>query len=285
MRFLSSRRRHPVARVLLLAAALCVLGSLFSFLQPEKTSAETATTQQIAEGKALFAVGCASCHGLNGEGAGGTGDTIDTITNEGAKGGGVIGPPLIGVGAAAVDFQVESGRMPMARPAEQAPRKPNRYTEEEVAALAAYVASLGPGPEIPEPSEYDAANLTEEELAEGGELFRTNCSACHNFAGAGGALPEGKWAPTLYDVSNEHLYEAMVTGPQQMPVFSDAVLTPEDKEAIIGYLNHLHEQPSYGGLNLGGLGPVSEGLWTFVIGLGGLVGLAVWIAAKGAKSR
>ena len=130
------------------------------------------------------------------------------------------------------------------------------------------MATLGPGPAIPEPAEYDPANLSEEDIARGGELFRTNCSACHNFEGAGGALPDGKYAPSLYGVSNKHLYEAMLTGPQQMPVFSDEVLTPEDKRAIIGYLNDLHEQPADGGLALGGLGPVSEGLWAWIIGLG-----------------
>ena len=99
--------------------------------------------------------------------------------------------------------------------------KPNRYTDEEVAALAAYVATLGPGPEIPDPSQYDPAGVSEEDIARGGELFRTNCSACHNFEGAGGALPDGKYAPSLVGVGNQHLYEALITGPQQMPVFSD----------------------------------------------------------------
>ena len=113
--------------------------------------------------------------------------------------------------------------------------------------------------------------LSEEDIARGGELFRTNCSACHNFEGAGGALPNGKYAPSLFGVSNMHLYEAMLTGPQQMPVFSDEVLTAEDKRAIIGYLNDLHEQPNRGGLALGGLGPVSEGLWAWIVGLGGLI--------------
>ena len=126
-------------------------------------------------------------------------------------------------------------------------------------ALAAYVATLGPGPAIPEPEQYDPAGLSEEEIARGGELFRTNCSACHNFEGAGGALPNGKYAPSLFGVSNLHLYEAMITGPQQMPVFSDEVLTTEDKRAIIGYLNELHAQPNRGGLALGGLGPGQRG--------------------------
>jgi ubiquinol-cytochrome c reductase cytochrome c subunit len=271
VRLLSSRRRHPAAKALLLVAGLFLMGALYSVIAPPaQVSAETGNSQQIAEGKALFAVGCASCHGLNGEGQ---------------VSGTIQGPPLVGVGAAAVDFQVSSGRMPMSRPDEQAPVKPNTYSEEEIAALAAYVESLGPGLAIPEPAAYDTANISAEDLARGGELFRTNCSACHNFEGAGGAPPNGKYAPPLIGLDNKRIYEAMLTGPQQMPVFDDEVLRPEDKRAIIGYLQHLHEQPTNGGLALGGLGPVSEGLWAWIIGLGSLIFFAMWIAAKGAKAK
>jgi len=271
VRFLSSRRRHPAAKALLLVFALFVVGALYTIVAPaSQVSADTGTSQQIEQGRALFRVGCASCHGINGEGQ---------VTDQ------IQGPPLTGVGAASVQFQVSTGRMPMAKPAVQAPVKPNRYTEEEVNALAAYVASLGPGPAIPDPAMYDPAGVSEADIARGGELFRTNCSACHNFAGAGGALPGGKYAPSLYGVSNLHIYEALITGPQQMPVFSDEVMTPEDKRAIIAYLNDLHESPDRGGLALGGLGPVSEGLWAWIAGLGTLMAFAIWIAAKGARAR
>jgi mono/diheme cytochrome c family protein len=120
VRLLSSRRRHPAAKALLLVAGLFLMGALYSVIAPPaKVLADTGNSQQIAEGKALFAVGCASCHGLNGEGQ--VGENIQ-------------GPPLAGVGAAAVDFQVSSGRMPMARPGEQAAVKPPTYSEEEIAA-------------------------------------------------------------------------------------------------------------------------------------------------------
>jgi ubiquinol-cytochrome c reductase cytochrome c subunit len=269
--FLAARRRHPATRALLLLLALFVMGLVSVLFAPgQQSSADTGTSQQVEQGKALFAVQCASCHGLNGEG-----QVTSTIQ----------GPPLAGVGAASVEFQVGTGRMPLAKSEVQAPVHPVRFSEAEIAALAAYVATLGPGPAIPAPEQYDTAGVSEEDIARGGELFRTNCSACHNFEGAGGALPGGKYAPSLLDSENIHIYEAMVTGPQQMPVFNDDVLRPEDKKAIIAYLNDLHSRPNQGGLNLGGLGPVSEGLWAWIIGIGGLVVFAVWIASKGVKAK
>jgi ubiquinol-cytochrome c reductase cytochrome c subunit len=253
--------------MLLLVAALFAVGALYAAVVPTgQSSADTGKSQQVEEGKQLFAVSCSSCHGLNGEGSS-------------------QGPSLVGVGAAAVDFQVGTGRMPMARPGEQAPIKPGEFSDEEIAALAAFVASLGPGPAIPDSSKYNGEGLTEEEIARGGELFRTNCSACHNFSGQGGALPGGKEAPPLTDVNNRHLYEAMLTGPQQMPVFSDDVLKPQEKAAIIAYLNELHARPNDGGFQLGGIGPVTEGVAIWAIGIGVLIGFAVWITARGVRAR
>lgn len=267
MRFLSAKRRHRAARPLLLILALFLLGVVYAGLAPAgKSNAEQATTTQVKAGKELFAVGCASCHGLNAEG-------------------GSQGPSLIGVGAASVDFQVGTGRMPMAHPGAQAPRKNNTYTDEEIAQLSAYVASLGPGPAIPREEQYSPVGLTEHDIAIGGELFRTNCSACHNVSGLGGALPNGKYAPTLVDVENKHIYEALRIGPQQMPVFSKESLTDDEVRSIIGYLNQLHEEPNHGGWGFGGLGPVEDGFWVWIGGLGTLILFAVWIASKGARAK
>ncbi len=252
---------------MLLLFALFVMGGLYSLLAPSAvSSADTTKSQQVAQGKELFSVGCASCHGLAGQGSS-------------------QGPTLVGVGAAAVDFQVSSGRMPLAAPAAQALPKDSIYTDDEIAAMAAYVATLGVGPAIPTTADLSTQGLTAEQVARGGELFRTNCSACHNFEGAGGALPNGVQAPSLIGVSNKRLYEAMLTGPGQMPVFSDQVVTPQDKQEVIAYLNQLHARPDNGGLSLGSLGPVSEGLWTWIVGLGVIIAFAVWIAAKGAKAK
>ncbi|HEY9334827.1 MAG TPA: c-type cytochrome [Kribbella sp.] len=261
-------RRHGAMKAVALVAALVLVGLTYSAVVPNGAAgADGPQSQQIEQGRRLFAVGCASCHGLHAEG-GTNGD------------GRQAGPSLIGVGAAAVDFQVSTGRMPAAQPGAQIPQKPPVYTEEETAALAAYVASLAPGPAIPPPEAYDVSKATQSDIVRGGELFRTNCTACHNFAGRGGALPNGRYAPSLMHTSPRNMYQAMLTGPQQMPVFSDAVLLPEDKRAIIAYVTQLQQQDNPGGFPLGRVGPVSEGLWGWLVGIGLLVVAAVWIGAK-----
>jgi ubiquinol-cytochrome c reductase cytochrome c subunit len=269
---LSTRRRHPLAGVVVLLLGLLAAGGLYNAVSPEPAEASSAQQDLVEEGRKLFLVGCASCHGSNGQG----------ITTES---GNIQGPPLIGVGAAAVDFQVSTGRMPMQQTGAQAPRKAPVYNSEQVAALAAYVASLGPGPEIPSEEDYDYTRVSEEDVVRGGELWRTNCTACHNFNASGGALPSGRYAPDLKGVEPKHMYEAMLTGPQQMPVFADSVMTPEDKRAVIAYVKALEENPNPGGLSLGSLGPVSEGLFGWIIGIGALVGAAVWIAITGVRGE
>ena len=265
MRFLISQRRHRAARPIILAVALLLMGALYASLSPTRVAADGTNAEKVAAGKNLFAQNCASCHGLNGEG-------------------GSQAPTLIGVGAAAVDFQVGTGRMPMAQPGAQALRKPPVLDPDEIAALAAYVESLGPGQPIPPQSQYSPEGLTEHEIARGGELFRTNCSACHNFGGGGGALPNGKFAPPLHGVEARHIWEALRTGPQQMPVFSAGAIPDQDVRAIIAYLKDLEKTPS-AGFTLGGLGPVTEGLAAWIFGIVTLVLFALWIAAKGARAR
>ena len=272
MRKLSTRRRHPLAGLVVLLAGLVVAGGLYAAFAPRAATAQETSSRDVETGRQLFLVGCASCHGKNATG----------ITT---KEGGNYGPSLIGVGAAAVDFQVGTGRMPMAQSGPQAPRKESEYTAEETRQLAAYVASLAPGPAIPEAEFLDWRAANTEEVKEGGEFFRTNCTACHNSVGAGGALPNGGYAPNIRGVEAKHMYEAMLTGPQQMPLFSDDVITPEDKRNVIAYIKTLEEQPDYGGLAGGGYGPVVDGMFTFIIGIGALVGFAVWIGAHGARVK
>jgi ubiquinol-cytochrome c reductase cytochrome c subunit len=269
---LSARRRSPLAGLVVVLLGLLLTGGAYAVLSPASAETDQASQSTVADGRKLFLVGCSSCHGENGEGI---------LTKKGTQ----LGPSLAGVGAAAVDFQVGTGRMPMARPGVQAEKKENVYSPEEITALAAFVASLGPGPALPAEENYNTDDLDEEAVARGGQFWRTNCTACHNFAAKGGALPNGKYAPALDGVSNKHIYEAMLTGPQQMPVFSDTVLKPEEKRDIIAYVRSLQEQPKYGGTTLGSLGPVSEGLAGWLVGIGGLVGFCVWIASHSVRSK
>ena len=112
-------------------------------------------------------------------------------------------------------------------------------------------------------------------------IFRTNCAMCHNAVGAGGALSEGKYAPSLFTTTPQQIYEAMLTGPQSMPVFNDANITEEEKRDVIAFLMEQRDpNASPGGANLGAVGPVSEGMWVWIIGMGALIGAAVWIGAK-----
>jgi ubiquinol-cytochrome c reductase cytochrome c subunit len=158
----------------------------------------------------------------------------------------------------------------------QLPKKTVQFTEGQIELMAAYVASLAPGPAIPDEKYLEATG----DAAHGGELFRINCAMCHNAVGAGGALTEGKYAPVLKGVSAKHIYEAMVTGPQNMPVFNDSNLTPTDKQDIITYLAYMDENESAGGYALASLGPVAEGLFIWIFGLGGIIAITVWLAAK-----
>jgi ubiquinol-cytochrome c reductase cytochrome c subunit len=258
---LSRFRRHRAVAPLLLVLALLSIGTTFSVAGAATSTPLSAAEKSalIDEGKQLFLKGCSSCHGLNAEG-------------------GAVAPSLIGVGAASVDFQVATGRMPMADMSVQAMRKKPVYNEKQVEALAAYVASLAPGPEVPGESQlnYERDGST----AEGGELFRTNCAMCHNFAAQGGALTQGKYAPTLMGVEPRHIYEAMITGPQSMPVFSDKTITPAEKLSIIKWIKAAENEPQLGGAALGRVGPVTEGLLVWTLGLGLLVGVAVWLAMK-----
>ena len=246
---------------MLLLFALFMIGTTFSVASASTKQASGSLSRSVAidEGRQIFLKGCSSCHGLNAEG-------------------GSIAPSLIGVGAASVDFQVGTGRMPMADMTVQAMRKTPAYTPEQVAAVAAYVASLAPGPAIPgsEILNYERDGST----AEGGELFRTNCAMCHNFAGQGGALSQGKFAPTLMQSDPKTIVEAMITGPQSMPVFSDKIITPAEKLSIIKWIKAAQVEPSLGGAALGRVGPVTEGLLAWTLGLGLLIGIAVWLATK-----
>jgi ubiquinol-cytochrome c reductase cytochrome c subunit len=260
-----SRARRRLGAAVRMIAALALAGGVYTAFTPNASAEDDRTLSQAAqEGKALFDNSCITCHGRDAQGVEGR------------------GPSLIGVGSAAVEFQVGTGRMPMARQEAQAEEKPPQFDEAQTKQLGQYIQELGGGPQIP------AGELTENlesnpgALAAGGELFRINCTSCHSFGGAGGALSSGKYAPALHDATEQEIYGAMLTGPQNMPVFGDNELSPQEKREVITYITmQLQEDKDPGGLfNLGRYGPVTEGLAIFVVGITILVFVALWIAGK-----
>jgi len=270
---ISARRRHPVAGLLVVALGLVLFGSVYAAAFGSSTAAADGadySAAQIAQGKGLFVNNCASCHGVNG-----AGQKYST--------GKVIGPSLIGVGAASVDWQVQSGRMPAGNQGPQVEAHRVEFSQAETDLMGAYVASLGPGPGVPAAALYSTNGLSKAEIARGGQLFRTNCAQCHGAAAGGGALSGGKYAPAI-KVGPKLIYEAMLTGPQSMDVFSDSTLAPGDKQQIIGYLEALKAEPNQGGSGLGRLGTVTEGLAGWLVGIGALVAVAVWLGVKGVRA-
>lgn len=266
MKTIAARRRHPAALLILLLFALTVLGIMYAGINSAASADDaviapapgTDTASQIEAGRNLFIEGCSSCHGIGAQG-----------TNQ--------APTLIGAGAAAADFQLSTGRMPLAAQGVQAPSRDPQYSDEQIAQISAFIGSLAPGPAIPSAAELDYEKA---DLPLGGELFRTNCTQCHNFAGAGGALSDGAFAPSIRNATIKEIYEAMLTGPEQMPVFSDRSLTAEDKQAIIKYIKTMDAAPNVGGWALGNIGPVSEGVAAWLIGILGLIVMSIWLGAR-----
>ncbi|UDL83997.1 cytochrome c [Corynebacterium uberis] len=269
------KMRRTAGGALALTLGLTGAGVLASALTPDAQTATASRDDQalIQEGKDIYDVACVTCHGAN---------------LQGIK---ARGPSLIGVGEGSVYFQVHSGRMPMMSNDAQAERKKPRYTEQQALAMAAFVAANGGGPELVRNEDGSIAmdalrganfdgKIDPADVARGSELFRLNCASCHNFTGRGGALSSGKYAPGLNPANEQEIYQAMLTGPQNMPKFSDRQLSADEKKDIIAYIKSAKETPSPGGWSLGGLGPVSEGFFMWAVGLVALIAAAAWIGTR-----
>ena len=256
-----ARRRSKVRRrwtnVAGLLVALVLTGAGYSMFSPAQ-AAGSGSTQSSAEaaGQALYEKTCITCHGAN----------LDGVQRR--------GPSLIGVGEASVYFQVHTGRMPLARQEAEAHEKAPQFTDTQIDQLMAYVQAHGGGPTLP------SGDLRDGDLAQGGELFRLNCASCHNFVGEGGALSSGKFAPSLQGADDMTIYTAMLSGPENMPVFGDNQLTPAQKRAVINYVQTMHTQADPGGAGIGRIGPVSEGLVIWVVGIGVMLFGIFWMGSK-----
>jgi ubiquinol-cytochrome c reductase cytochrome c subunit len=260
------RLRRRLSAGLLLLIGLAAAGGLAATLTPtpQVAVADESQSALLRTGKQLFETACISCHGANLQGVTGR------------------GPSLIGVGEASVYFQVSSGRMPAMRGEAQAPRKDPIFDDAQVDALGAYVQANGGGPTVVRDPDGSIAqeSLIGDNVARGGDLFRLNCASCHNFTGRGGALSSGKYAPALDEANEQQIFTAMLTGPQNMPKFSDRQLSTEEKRDIVAYVRQAATTPNPGGYGLGGFGPAPEGMAAWIVGMVAIIGVALWIGSR-----
>ena len=257
-------RRLTGAVLLLFGLALAGVTAATLTPKPQVAVADESQSALLRTGQQLYETACITCHGVN----------LHGVTGR--------GPSLVGVGEAAVFFQVNTGRMPMMRNEAQAMRKPPNFDLAQTDALGAYVQSIGGGPLVPRDANGQIADksLIGNDVARGGDLFRLNCASCHNFTGRGCALSSGKYAPGLDPATPAQIYTAMLSGPQNMPKFSDRQLGPEEKKDIIAYVRSSAETMNPGGYGLGGFGPAPEGMAIFIIGIVAAIGVAMWIGAR-----
>ena len=239
--------------------ALLVLGLASVVSLPVMWSPAWAQEDElVVRGRELFGASCSTCHGPGG-------------------GGSDLGPSLAGVGAASADFQLTTGRMPLADPDLQGVRKPPAFSPPDIDALVAFVATLGDGPPVPE-VDPDAG-----ELSLGQELFSTNCAPCHGSTGTGGAVGAGAIAPSLHRSGPVQVAEAIISGPGQMPVFG---FSEDEQNSVLAYVEHVQQAPSPGGADIGDIGSVPEGYVAWGIGTIAVLLVSVFIGtAKSGSPR
>ena len=253
--------RRRAASVAVLIGALTTVGGGYALLAPSSGADDTASSSaDIEHGRQLYNTSCITCHGANLQG----------VKDR--------GPTLIGVGSAAAYFQVSTGRMPAPAQGALELRKTPKFTEAQTLQIAAFIQSQGGGPQVP----AAGTNLRapSDQMANGGELFRLNCASCHGATAHGAPLSAGKVAPALAEATDTQIYTAMLSGPENMPVFSNNQITPDQKRQIISYIQYLKAAKDPGGASLGRIGPVAEGLLIWTAGLGVLMVTILWIGAR-----
>ena len=236
-----TRQARLLAWVLRIGLIGAIVGQVAWSFRPAPSHAQT---EQEALGRQLYENACVTCHGIDGSGT-------------------ELGPSLEGVGTASVDFYLSSGRMPLANPGDQPQRRPPLYSEEEIAAFVAYLRPVVEGgPEIPD------VDITDVDLQRGTQIYLNNCAACHGAGASGDSIGGGQMAPSLNEPTALQIVEAIRIGPGLMPRWSERQMQPDDADAVAAYLLWLRENADEGGLPLGRVGAVAEGLIAMVVGIG-----------------
>lgn len=237
---------------------LCVAGPVLAGSGPPRqgivTNAGSNGPGLVGEGASLYAANCSSCHGPAGQGV-----AKPVVGAGGVEG---QGPPLIGVGALAADFYLRTGYMPLANPHDQPERSRVLFSDREIHAMVAYVASLGKGPAIPTPQPGS--------VAAGQRLFTTNCAGCHQELARGGVVT-GARVPSLTKATDRQIAEAVRIGPYLMPRFSKTSITDTQLNDLVAYVNYARHPEHPGGWAIGYLGPWPEGMIAWFVAAAVLV--------------
>ena len=245
--------------VAVLLGWLMTVGPLGRGPIPQPAAADrVAAAAQVSgpSGQILYESTCAACHGIRGEG------TPD-------------GPALTAAGAATADFMLQTGRMPLAAPGDPVRRSRPVFAQDQIAAIVAYVASLGTGPEIPDVQVGSATDT-----AAGRATYIANCAACHGAGATGDAVGGGAIAPPLLDTAPTQVGEAIRIGPGVMPAFDPRQVSDQQLSEVAAYLRFLRDESPRGGATLGGVGPVAEGYAGWLVYLVALLGITRWIERK-----
>jgi ubiquinol-cytochrome c reductase cytochrome c subunit len=288
------RRLRSLVPRQLFAGPLAVLGigivAFATFFGMTGTSVATTPVVStspavIAAGQALYNEHCSSCHGVNGSGS-------------------VRAPELYSAGAAAADFYLTTGRMPLNAVSNQAQAHRPYFNPTQISQIVSYVASLPgrygnpniPGPGIPTllPLCPSKGNVSAETTADaqgtgtcvtlsfGQQTFALNCASCHQIAGAGGMLSGANVIPSLDNPTSTQVLEAIRVGPKPMPIFGPGQLSEQQISAIAHYVKFLQTpKDDLGGLRISGFGPVAEGFVGIVIGFGLLLFVSRLIGNRG----
>jgi ubiquinol-cytochrome c reductase cytochrome c subunit len=253
---------------LITAAALCL--AVVAQAQPPSGVVhppDEASKPLVQLGSELYAANCASCHGIDGSGVSPSNPIHGAGDTEGA------GPSLVGVGAQAPDFYLRTGRMPLSHPTEVPERSRPDFNDREISALTAYVASLGGGPAIPHPDPSSG------DVSRGMELFTDHCAGCHQIVGEGGYVTDTR-VPVLKHASPTEIAEAVRIGPYLMPSFPHSQINDRQLNSIIAYIEASKNPSDPGGLGIGHIGPVPEGIVAWLVAGFVLVGICLLIGER-----
>jgi ubiquinol-cytochrome c reductase cytochrome c subunit len=214
------RDPHGVPATAAVVLAVCLLGAAAWIVTQAGARAQSPDLDLVDRGGEVFQATCAACHGTRGEGGPGPG-----IAD---------GPPLLGIELAYLDMTVRTGRMPIAE--RSVGVYADQLTEEDRRALVAYAEErLDVVGEIPTVQPGHAAR--------GQELYVRNCAACHGAAADGGISGASVFVPPLVGIDGIAIAEATRVGPFEMPAFDPAVLSSEDIDDIVAYLEAVDASP------------------------------------------